>query len=568
MSTHPDPPVADSPRRGHDPATPSAASAAPTEVLFGEGRRLTDETDALRQTRLRAAGLFILGALAAGWCGTGSSATPPSGRSRPPRRSRWPPRSSCSRSGSPLPGRWLRRFEYGIFGLTACVFAVRQYHATLAAIGHEGIGAVVAAAKDALLRSVLLMVGYGMLIPNTWRQAARVVLAIGVVPIVTEVVLLVAHPEVRRAVGTGATLDRLSGNFLFLLTGAGLAVYGPYVFSSLRRAAFEARQLNQYRLVRRLGVGGMGEVYLAEHSLLKRPCALKLIRPEGAGDAVNLGRFEREVRTTARLSHPNIIEIFDYGRTEEGTFYYVMEYLPGLTLEDLVGRHGPLPAGRVIYLLRQACEALAEAHAAGLVHRDIKPANLFAARRGRRYDLTKVLDFGLVKAAAVAGPDGLTRLGKTPGTPQFMAPEQVRGEATLDARCDLYALGGVAYALLTGRPPFDAPTAVQVMIAHVRHPVVAPVERSSPTCPPTWSARCSAASPRTLPTGSPTPRPLRRPWPPARPPGSGTPEGRALVAGARAGGRRRSRPPGCHGHQDRTRRSARTPLRGCTRRAL
>jgi len=135
---------------------------------------------------------------------------------------------------------------------------------------------------------------------------------------------------------------------------------GPYVFSLLRRAVYEARQLNQYRLVRKLGSGGMGEVYLAEHSLLKRPCALKLIRPEGAGDAVNLERFEREVRTTARLSHPNIIEIFDYGRTEEGTFYYVMEYLPGLTLDDLVSRHGPLPAGRVIYLLRQACEALSE----------------------------------------------------------------------------------------------------------------------------------------------------------------------------------------------------------------
>jgi serine/threonine-protein kinase len=371
-------------------------------------------------------------------------------------------------------GRWLRRFEYGIFGLTACVFAVRQYHATLAATGHDGFGDVPAAAKDALLRTVLLMVAYGMLIPNTWRKAARVVLAIGVVPVATEAVLLVAHPEVRRAEGTGATLDRLSGNFLFLLTGAALAVYGPYVFNSLRRAAFEARQLNQYRLVRRLGVGGMSEVYLAEHSLLNRPCALKVIRPEGAGDAVNLGRFEREVRTTARLSHPNIIDVFDYGRTEGGTFYYVMEYLPGLSLEDLFGRHGPLPAGRVIYLLRQACEALAEAHAAGLIHRDIKPANLFAARRGRRYDLTKVLDFGLVQSAAVTGPDGLTRRGKAPGTPQFMAPEQVRGDATLDARCDLYALGGVAYALLTGRPPFDAPTAAEVMIAQVRDTVVPP----------------------------------------------------------------------------------------------
>jgi len=474
MATYSDPDLADGRRRVHDPGTASAASAAPTEVLFGGGRRLNDETDALRQTRLRAAGLFIVAALAAGmvrdWL-IGDAAV-------------WPLQGGvvCALAGAvvmlsdrkSLPGRQLRALEYAIFGLTVGVFAVRQYHATLAALGHEGIGAVGAAARDALLRSVLLMVGYGMLIPNTWRQAARVVAAIGVVPIVLEVVLLAAFPGVRRAATTGATLDRLSSNFMILLTGAGLSVYGPYVFSLLRRAAYEARQLNQYRLVRKLGSGGMGEVYLAEHSLLKRLCALKLIRPEGAGDAVNLGRFEREVRTTARLSHPNIIEIFDYGRTEEGTFYYVMEYLPGLTLDDLVSRHGPLPAGRVIYLLRQACEALSEAHAAGLVHRDIKPANLFAARRGRRFDLTKVLDFGLVKAASAAGLDSLARRGKTAGTPQFMSPEQVQAEATLDARSDIYAIGAVAYALLTGRPPFDAPTSVQVMIAHVRNPVEPP----------------------------------------------------------------------------------------------
>jgi eukaryotic-like serine/threonine-protein kinase len=474
MSMNHEPPVADSVRQGHDLVTPSAASAAPTEVLFGGGRRLTEETDALRQTRLRAAGLFIFFALAAGIL---RDSLVGDNTVRPLQTAvmfALAAQVLMLSERISISGRRLRLFEYGIFGLSAFVFAVRQYHTTLDALGHEGVGGVQAAAKDALLRSVLLMVGYGMLIPNNWRQAARVVLAIGVVPLFTEAVLLVTHPEVRRAVGTGATLERMSGNVLFMATGAGLAVYGPYVFSMLRRTAFEARRLNQYRLVRRLGVGGMGEVYLAEHSLLKRICALKLIRPERAGDAINLGRFEREVRTTARLSHPNIIEIFDYGRTEEGTFYYVMEYLPGLTLEDLVQRFGPLPAGRVIYLLRQACEALAEAHAAGLVHRDVKPANLFAARRGRRYDLTKVLDFGLVKAAAVAGPDALSYPGKSPGTPQFMAPEQVRGESVLDARCDLYALGGVAYLLLTGRPPFDAPTAVQAMIAQVRLPVEPP----------------------------------------------------------------------------------------------
>ena len=141
----------------------------------------------------------------------------------------------------------------------------------------------------------------------------------------------------------------------------------------------------------------MGEVYLAEHQLLKRPCALKLIKPEAGTDPIALARFEREVQSAARLSHPNTIEIFDYGHTDDGTFYYVMEYLQGLSLADLVRQYGPLPPGRVIYLFRQVCAGLAEAHALGLVHRDLKPANVFVAVRGGESDVAKVLDFGLVK---------------------------------------------------------------------------------------------------------------------------------------------------------------------------
>ena len=148
----------------------------------------------------------------------------------------------------------------------------------------------------------------------------------------------------------------------------------------------------------------MGEVYLAEHQLLKRPCAIKLIRPEHSSDAQRMARFEREVRATAQLSHWNTIEIFDYGRNDDGTFYYVMEYLPGLSLDVMVRRYGPMPPARVIYLLRQACDALHEAHEAGLVHRDIKPANLFAAYRGGLHDVAKLLDFGLVKT--LQGGDG------------------------------------------------------------------------------------------------------------------------------------------------------------------
>ena len=171
----------------------------------------------------------------------------------------------------------------------------------------------------------------------------------------------------------------------------------------------------------------MGEVYLAEHQLLKRPCALKLIRPGDATDPRALERFEREVRLTATLSHPNTVEIYDYGRTEDGTYYYVMEYLPGLSLAELVERHGPLPPARAVYLLRQVCQALREAHAAGLIHRDIKPSNIFAARRGGMDDVAKLLDFGLVRPAATTRAAHLSGEGQILGTPLFMSPEQATG---------------------------------------------------------------------------------------------------------------------------------------------
>jgi serine/threonine-protein kinase len=238
-----------------------------------------------------------------------------------------------------------------------------------------------------------------------------------------------------------------------------------------------ARELNQYRLVQRLGTGGMGEVYLAEHQLLKRPCAVKLIRHDSATDPIELTRFEREVRATARLSHPNTVEVYDYGRTDEGTFYYVMEYLRGLSLEEIVKRHGPMPPGRVVYLLQQVCGALAEAHAAGLVHRDVKPANIFASVRGGRRDVAKLLDFGLVKGPAlgVSGePTDARREGMIRGTPLYMAPEQVVADADVDLRCDIYGLGGVAYRLLTGSPPFDRDSRTEVLSAHAHEPVVPP----------------------------------------------------------------------------------------------
>jgi serine/threonine-protein kinase len=218
----------------------------------------------------------------------------------------------------------------------------------------------------------------------------------------------------------------------------------------------------------------MGEVYLAEHALLKRPCALKLIKSEGGADPVALARFEREVRSAARLAHPNTIAIFDYGNTDDGTFYYVMEYLPGLSLADLIQQAGPLPPGRVIYLFRQVCAGLAEAHSVGLVHRDLKPGNVFVAVRGGEADVAKVLDFGLVKLTQDPGAAALTAELTVSGTPLYMAPEQATGDRTLDARADIYALGAMMYTALTGQPPFSGATPLAILMAHGRDPVVPP----------------------------------------------------------------------------------------------
>ncbi len=219
----------------------------------------------------------------------------------------------------------------------------------------------------------------------------------------------------------------------------------------------------------------MGEVYLAEHQLMKRPCAIKIIRPGKAADPSALARFEREVRETAKLSHWNTVEIFDYGHTADGTFYYVMEYLPGMSIAELVERHGPLPPERTIYLLQQTCEALAEAHSLGLIHRDIKPGNLFAAQRGGHYDVAKLLDFGLAKRLwSSADTIELTGEGSITGSPLFMAPEQATGDVEPDLRSDIYALGAVAYYMLTGRPPFAADNPLKVMIAHASDPVTPP----------------------------------------------------------------------------------------------
>lgn len=236
---------------------------------------------------------------------------------------------------------------------------------------------------------------------------------------------------------------------------------------SARRAAMKAKQLGQYTLDDKIGAGAFGTVYRGHHALMRRPVAVKLLDPGLATDGV-IARFEREVQLTCQLTHPNTIALYDYGRTPEGAFYYAMEYLDGLSLDELVKRYGPQPEGRVIHLLRQACDSLAEAHGQGLIHRDIKPHNIFLTRRGDIPDFVKVLDFGLVKARDTAGQLELTGANTTLGTPQYMSPEAVERPDSVDARSDLYALGAVGIYLLTGEPVFNGASLGEVLMQQVK----------------------------------------------------------------------------------------------------
>jgi len=319
---------------------------------------------------------------------------------------------------------------------------------------------------------MLLVFVYALFIPNTWQRSAAVIGAFAVIPLGIFAYLFTV-PAYAELASREDYAGFVSAQVLIMAIVAMTGIVGVYTIGTLRREAFAAKQLGQYRLKRRLGSGGMGEVYLAEHQMMKRPCAVKLIRPEKAGDPRMLARFEREVRATAKLSHWNSIDIYDYGRTADGTFYYVMEYLPGHNVGEMVEGYGPIPPGRTVYLMEQVCAALAEAHGIGLVHRDIKPANIFCAYRGGVFDVVKLLDFGLAKPTMEAGQNAqLTLAGTVTGSPLFMSPEQASGEDHVDARSDIYSLGAVMYYLLTGQPPFMSDNPLKVMIAHAAQEVV------------------------------------------------------------------------------------------------
>jgi serine/threonine-protein kinase len=266
---------------------------------------------------------------------------------------------------------------------------------------------------------------------------------------------------------------------------AAIAVLPSIALRRMGRRITDARALGSYHLVERLAHGGMGEVWRAEHRLLARPAAIKLVRPEMLGLASEqearsvLRKFEREAQATAVLNSPHTIDLFDFGLTHDGAFYYVMELLVGRDLEALVRDFGALPAGRVTYLLRQVCHSLAEAHSRDLVHRDIKPANVYVCRMGLDYDFVKVLDFGLVSFSALGPRTTLLSADQvTSGTPAYMAPEIILGQTHVDPRADVYSIGCLAYWMLTGHLVFEASSPMKMLMAHVDQTPVPPSERT------------------------------------------------------------------------------------------
>ena len=360
----------------------------------------------------------------------------------------------------------LRLVELVVFGGAAWIFLLMSYSLLEEGARQDHMATIIGPWQ-------LLIFTYALFIPNTWRRALAVIAPLALSPVAVAVVASYVSPEVHRFAQASNQfqqgLIQLSMVTTFMTV---VATFGVFTIGSLRNEAFTARRLGQYRLSRLLGSGGMGDVYIGEHVLLKRPCAIKVIKPEKASDPKMLERFEREVRSTARLTHWNTVAIYDYGRSDDGTFFYVMEYLPGLNLNQVVHMFGPLSPSRTIHLLDQICDALMEAHQEGMIHRDIKPANIFASKRGNNYDVAKLLDFGLVRRAFVRDEESTGDSSIDPGadagvigSPLFMSPEQAAGHK-MDHRTDIYSIGITSYYLLTGHAPFEHKDPMQILRAH------------------------------------------------------------------------------------------------------
>ena len=383
---------------------------------------------------------------------------------------------TCALLLSPLrlSRRQVRLVEGCLFGFEMLIILAAQYLSAVDLIDRRDLIDAVAVQKNGVIRTLVLMICSGVFVPRAPAATARIVVTMAAALILCHGFVLHHADTVNLDMDDLANHQIVMANALFLIMGVVLATLASWVLRGQGAVHDEPDRVGPYRLLRSLGDRGVGHVYLAEHDELKRPCAIKLVRP---GDRVATARFDREVQAAARLLHPNTVSVFDFGRTGDGTAYCAMEFLPGLCIADIVGQSGPMPAGRAVFLGRQICGAIAEAHRQGFVHRDLSPANVFVSVLGGRCDVAKVLDFGVVGGVAALPDHDPADSGMVAGTPEYVSPEQAVAGRAVDGRSDIYGLGAMLYFMVTGRPPFQRETPGDVLRAHLSEPVVPPRER-------------------------------------------------------------------------------------------
>lgn len=327
-----------------------------------------------------------------------------------------------------------------------------------------------AASYTSLLFGAFNVFTRALVVPSSARRTA-IVSSLTFLPIIVGGVYLGVNHETELG---GPVL--IGGGITFAVIAVVIATNGSAIIYGLRRQVSEVRQLGVYKLDRKIGAGGMGEVWHAQHALLRRPTAVKLLLPERVS-AEDLDRFEGEVQHMSQLTHPNTVAVFDYGRNIDGLLYYAMEYLDGIDLQQLVTRFGVLPAGRVVHILSQVCGALQEAHDHKLIHQDVKPGNIILCERGGMFDVAKVVDFGLAENLSAAASPSARAIR---GTPAYIAPEAVTDPDRIGPASDLYALGAVGYFLLTGRPVFVGANVQETLMMHVTSKP-RPIDEVAPT---------------------------------------------------------------------------------------
>ena len=344
----------------------------------------------------------------------------------------------------------------------------------------DGVGFVALAVAPAWTSWSLGVPGYigfvpllGLILIIIWRAAIVPSHPLRTAALSVVVAIWNQIPAAMFAAEEAGELMPVAARVSWLSVSIAIATTISHVIYSLRRRAQKAEQLGHYRLQGKIGGGGMGDVYLANHAMMCRPVAIKLLRSE-VGDVSSIERFEREVRLTSALKHPNTITIYDFGKTPDGQFFYVMEYLTGRDLARVVADHGAFPPARAVAVLRQACASLGEAHRLNLIHRDVKPANIMLCEQGGIFDFAKVVDFGLVKRLGGPIETGITANASVLGTPLFLAPEAIHGNTEVDARSDIYGLGCVAWNLLTGQRLFESENLFEICRQHVETPAPPP----------------------------------------------------------------------------------------------